>query len=167
MSNCINVWCFYCSCITFLDPQWIYLTDFSRCEWLYGTGESGDEIVSRLKRDLLPTMLNGIMYWPFCDFITFRFIRVHLQVWFISFPLRFYYCLIHPRETYSWWHSFWQPLVSNSFSYLWTVYMTYTASLEKPVSITCWVICYHRFPVFKIPAFPRWTEDWIKKLCIR
>ncbi|XP_017643543.1 uncharacterized protein LOC108484316 [Gossypium arboreum] len=69
-------------------------------------GESGDEIISRLKRDLLPTMLNGIMYWPFCDFITFRFIPVHLQ-----------------------------PLVSNSFSYLWTVYMTYMASLEKPVSI--------------------------------
>ncbi|KAK5770553.1 FAD-linked sulfhydryl oxidase ERV1 -like protein [Gossypium arboreum] len=43
-------------------------------------GESGDEIISRLKRDLLPTMLNGIMYWPFCDFITFRFIPVHLQV---------------------------------------------------------------------------------------
>ncbi|GMI83699.1 hypothetical protein like AT2G14860 [Hibiscus trionum] len=71
-------------------------------------GESGEEIVSRLKRDMLPTMLNGVMYWPFCDFITFRFIPVHLQ-----------------------------PLVSNSFSYLWTVYMTYMASLEKPVSVTC------------------------------
>ncbi|XWS54699.1 hypothetical protein CRYUN_Cryun10bG0112000 [Craigia yunnanensis] len=70
-------------------------------------GESGEEIVARLKRDLLPTMLNGVMYWPFCDFITFRFIPVHLQ-----------------------------PLVSNSFSYLWTVYMTYMASLEKPVAIT-------------------------------
>ncbi|KAL4317797.1 hypothetical protein GQ457_18G016050 [Hibiscus cannabinus] len=42
-------------------------------------GESGEEIVSRLKRDLLPTMRNGVMYWPFCDFITFRFIPVHLQ----------------------------------------------------------------------------------------
>ncbi|KAE8698578.1 hypothetical protein F3Y22_tig00110597pilonHSYRG00443 [Hibiscus syriacus] len=71
-------------------------------------GESSEEIVSRLKRDLLPTMLSGVMYWPFCDFITFRFIPVHLQ-----------------------------PLVSNSFSYLWTVYMTYMASLEKPVSATC------------------------------
>ncbi|KAK8558665.1 hypothetical protein V6N13_098310 [Hibiscus sabdariffa] len=71
-------------------------------------GESGEEIVSRLKRDLLPTMRNGVMYWPFCDFITFRFIPVHLQ-----------------------------PLVSNSFSYLWTVYMTYMASLEKPVSVAC------------------------------
>ncbi|KAI4298544.1 hypothetical protein L6164_032091 [Bauhinia variegata] len=65
-------------------------------------GENSQEIVARLKRDLLPTMLNGIMYWPVCDFITFRFIPVHLQ-----------------------------PLVSNSFSYLWTVYMTYMASLEK------------------------------------
>lgn len=65
-------------------------------------GETGSEIVARLKRDLLPTLLSGIMYWPICDFITFRFIPVHLQ-----------------------------PLVSNSFSYLWTVYMTYMASLEK------------------------------------
>ncbi|XP_004496888.1 uncharacterized protein [Cicer arietinum] len=68
-------------------------------------GENGDEIVARLKRDLLPTMLNGVMYWPICDFITFRFIPVHLQ-----------------------------PLVSNSFSYLWTIYMTYMASLEKAVT---------------------------------
>ncbi|GLT47362.1 hypothetical protein SLA2020_210650 [Shorea laevis] len=65
-------------------------------------GESNAEIAARLKRDLLPTMLSGVMYWPICDFITFRFIPVYLQ-----------------------------PLVSNSFSYLWTVYMTYMASLEK------------------------------------
>ncbi|XP_015866897.3 uncharacterized protein LOC107404462 [Ziziphus jujuba] len=65
-------------------------------------GENGAEIVARLKRDLLPTMISGAMYWPLCDFITFRFIPVHLQ-----------------------------PLVSNSFSYLWTVYITYMASLEK------------------------------------
>ncbi|KAK9044255.1 hypothetical protein V6N11_072569 [Hibiscus sabdariffa] len=71
-------------------------------------GESGEEIVSRLKRDLLPTMLSGVMYWPFCDFITFRFTPVHLQ-----------------------------PLVSNSFSYLWTVYMTYMASLQNPLPVTC------------------------------
>ncbi|XP_022726064.1 PXMP2/4 family protein 4-like [Durio zibethinus] len=70
-------------------------------------GESSEEIVARLKRDLLPTMLNGVMYWPFCDFITFRFIPVHLQ-----------------------------SLVSNSFSYLWTVYMTYMASLGKAAAIT-------------------------------
>ncbi|XP_022942949.1 PXMP2/4 family protein 4-like [Cucurbita moschata] len=68
-------------------------------------GENGSEIIGRLKRDLLPTMLNGVMYWPVCDFITFRFVPVHLQ-----------------------------PLVSNSFSYAWTVYMTYMASLEKAAS---------------------------------
>lgn len=46
------------------------------------SGENGKEIVARLKRDLLPTLLNGVMYWPICDFITFRFIPVHLQVCF-------------------------------------------------------------------------------------
>ncbi|KAH9625010.1 hypothetical protein KSS87_020699 [Heliosperma pusillum] len=65
-------------------------------------GEDAKEIVARLKRDLFPTMLNGVMYWPLCDFITFRFAPVHLQ-----------------------------PLVSNGFSYIWTVYMTYMASLDK------------------------------------
>ncbi|KAK2974496.1 hypothetical protein RJ640_018661 [Escallonia rubra] len=65
-------------------------------------GENGAEIIARLKRDLLPTMTSGVMYWPFCDFVTFRFVPVHLQ-----------------------------PLVSNSFSYLWSVYLTYMASLEK------------------------------------
>ncbi|ESQ53754.1 hypothetical protein EUTSA_v10025993mg [Eutrema salsugineum] len=69
-------------------------------------GENGSEIVARLKRDLLPTMLNGAMYWPLCDFITFKFCPVHLQ-----------------------------PLVSNSFSYLWTIYITYMASREKPTAI--------------------------------
>lgn len=48
---------------------------------LFGiTGENGTEILSRLKRDLIPTMKSGIMFWPMCDFITFRFIPVHLQV---------------------------------------------------------------------------------------
>ncbi|XP_027935074.1 PXMP2/4 family protein 4-like [Vigna unguiculata] len=65
-------------------------------------GETGSEIVARLKRDFLSTMLGAIMYWPICDFITFKFIPVNLQ-----------------------------PLITNSFSYLWTVYMTYMASLEK------------------------------------
>ncbi|KAG9129821.1 hypothetical protein Leryth_016026 [Lithospermum erythrorhizon] len=65
-------------------------------------GERGDAIIARLKRDLKPTMINGVMYWPLCDFITFKFVPVHLQ-----------------------------PLVSNSFSYIWNVYMTYMASLEK------------------------------------
>ncbi|KAK9165944.1 hypothetical protein Scep_001135 [Stephania cephalantha] len=42
-------------------------------------GESGSEIIARLKRDLLPTLKNGLLYWPMCDFITFKFIPVHLQ----------------------------------------------------------------------------------------
>uniref|UniRef100_A0A2P2LH14 PXMP2/4 family protein 4-like n=1 Tax=Rhizophora mucronata TaxID=61149 RepID=A0A2P2LH14_RHIMU len=49
-------------------------------------GENGTEIVARLKRDLLPTMIGGLMYWPACDFITFRFIPVHLQVFACSLP---------------------------------------------------------------------------------
>uniref|UniRef100_F6GZN2 PXMP2/4 family protein 4 n=1 Tax=Vitis vinifera TaxID=29760 RepID=F6GZN2_VITVI len=65
-------------------------------------GESGDEIVARLKRDLLPTQLNGLLYWPICDFVTFRFVPVHLQ-----------------------------PLMNSSCSYLWTIYLTYMASLRK------------------------------------
>ncbi|XP_010028381.2 PXMP2/4 family protein 4 [Eucalyptus grandis] len=65
-------------------------------------GENGTQIVARLKRDLIPTLVNGFVYWPFCDFITFRFTPVHLQ-----------------------------PLVSNSFSYIWTIYLTYMASLQK------------------------------------
>lgn len=65
-------------------------------------GENGSDIIARLNRDLIPTLINGVMYWPLCDFVTFKFIPVHLQ-----------------------------PLVSNSFSYLWTIYMTYMASLEK------------------------------------
>ncbi|KAJ3675581.1 hypothetical protein LUZ60_004623 [Juncus effusus] len=66
-------------------------------------GETIVEIIARLKRDLIPTFLNGLVYWPLCDFITFKFIPVHLQ-----------------------------PLVSNSFSFLWTIYLTYMASLKKP-----------------------------------
>lgn len=45
-----------------------------------GSGESGEEIIARLKRDLVPTLVSGIMYWPMCDFITFKFIPIHLQV---------------------------------------------------------------------------------------
>ncbi|XP_059647872.1 protein SYM1-like [Cornus florida] len=68
-------------------------------------GENGSEIIARLKRDLLPAMINGAMYWPLCDFVTFKFIPVHLQ-----------------------------PLASNTFAYLWTIYMTYMASLGKAVT---------------------------------
>ena len=52
-------------------------------------GENISEIVARLKRDLLPTMINGVMYWPICDFITFRFIPVQLQVRTLHFHLPF------------------------------------------------------------------------------
>ncbi|KAK3013910.1 hypothetical protein RJ639_009438 [Escallonia herrerae] len=79
-------------------PSWVLVAS----QWLPNSGENGAEIIARLKRDLLPTMMSGVMYWPFCDFVTFRFVPVHLQ-----------------------------PLVSNSFSYLWSVYLTYMASLEK------------------------------------
>ncbi|WMV54139.1 hypothetical protein MTR67_047524 [Solanum verrucosum] len=65
-------------------------------------GESSSEIVARLKRDLVPTAVNGLMYWPICDFITFKFVPVHLQ-----------------------------PLVVNTFSYVWNIYLTYIASQQK------------------------------------
>ncbi|KAA8537838.1 hypothetical protein F0562_027582 [Nyssa sinensis] len=65
-------------------------------------GESGSEVVARLKRDLLPTLVNGLLYWPVCDFLTYKIIPVHLQ-----------------------------PLINSSFSYLWTIYLTYMASLKK------------------------------------
>ncbi|CAK9312524.1 unnamed protein product [Citrullus colocynthis] len=42
-------------------------------------GESGSEIAARLKRDLLPTLLNGLLFWPVCDFLTYKFVPVHLQ----------------------------------------------------------------------------------------
>ncbi|KAG9440255.1 hypothetical protein H6P81_020420 [Aristolochia fimbriata] len=65
-------------------------------------GETRAEIIARLKRDLIPTFKSGLVYWPICDFITFKFIPVRLQ-----------------------------PLVSNSFSFLWTIYITYMASLKR------------------------------------
>ncbi|PSS17291.1 PXMP2/4 family protein [Actinidia chinensis var. chinensis] len=65
-------------------------------------GENGSEIVARLKRDLLPTLINGLMFWPVCDFLTYKVIPVHLQ-----------------------------PLMNSSFSYIWTIYLTYMASLMK------------------------------------
>lgn len=65
-------------------------------------GESAQEIVARLKRDLLPTFKTGVLYWPICDFLTFKFVPVHLQ-----------------------------PLMNSTCSYVWTVYLTYMASLKK------------------------------------
>ncbi|KAM0007916.1 hypothetical protein Hdeb2414_s0015g00440771 [Helianthus debilis subsp. tardiflorus] len=67
-------------------------------------GESGNEITLRLRRDLLPTLTGGLMYWPVCDFFTYKIIPVHLQ-----------------------------PLMNSSFSFLWTIYLTYMASLEKAI----------------------------------
>ncbi|XP_017981416.1 PREDICTED: PXMP2/4 family protein 4 [Theobroma cacao] len=65
-------------------------------------GESGEEIVARLKRDLLPTLINGAMFWPLCDFVTYKFVPVHLQ-----------------------------PLMNSTCAYIWTIYLTYMASLKK------------------------------------
>ncbi|XP_010688400.2 protein sym-1 isoform X1 [Beta vulgaris subsp. vulgaris] len=65
-------------------------------------GETREEVIARLKRDLFPTLRNGLMYWPLCDFLTFKYIPVHLQ-----------------------------PLANSSFAYLWTIYLTYMASLKK------------------------------------
>ncbi|KAI9112654.1 hypothetical protein K1719_016320 [Acacia pycnantha] len=62
-------------------------------------GESGSEIVARLKRDLVPTLLGGAMFWPVCDFVTFKFIQVQLQ-----------------------------PLMNSSCAYVWTIYLTYMAN---------------------------------------
>ncbi|XP_030528695.1 protein sym-1-like isoform X2 [Rhodamnia argentea] len=42
-------------------------------------GETFGDIVGRLRRDLLPTIRNGVLFWPICDFFTFKFIPVHLQ----------------------------------------------------------------------------------------
>ncbi|KAJ8773261.1 hypothetical protein K2173_028438 [Erythroxylum novogranatense] len=65
-------------------------------------GENGGEITARLKRDLLPTLVNGLLYWPICDFATYKFTPVHLQ-----------------------------PLVNSTCAYAWTIYLTYMASLKK------------------------------------
>lgn len=64
----------------------------------YAQGERGAQITQRLQRDLIPTLKNGLMYWPVCDFITYRYVPIPLQ-----------------------------PLVSNSFSFLWTIYLTFMA----------------------------------------
>ncbi|CAH2047008.1 unnamed protein product [Thlaspi arvense] len=65
-------------------------------------GENSDEILARLKRDLLPTLKNGLMYWPVCDFVTFKYVPVHLQ-----------------------------PLMNSSCAYIWTIYLTYMANQTK------------------------------------
>lgn len=67
-------------------------------------GESSNEIALRLKRDLLPTLTGGLVYWPVCDFFTYKVVPVHLQ-----------------------------PLMNSTFSFMWTIYLTYMASLEKAI----------------------------------
>ncbi|KAG2262110.1 hypothetical protein Bca4012_013234 [Brassica carinata] len=65
-------------------------------------GENSEDILARLKRDLLPTLRNGLLYWPVCDFVTFRYVPVHLQ-----------------------------PLMNSSCAYIWTIYLTYMANQTK------------------------------------
>ncbi|KAL1207887.1 Peroxisomal membrane protein PMP22 [Cardamine amara subsp. amara] len=65
-------------------------------------GENSEEIFARLKRDLLPTLRNGLLYWPLCDFVTFKYVPVHLQ-----------------------------PLMNSSCAYIWTIYLTYMANQTK------------------------------------
>jgi protein Mpv17 len=94
------------------------------------TGETSPEIISRLKRDLIPTIKSGLIYWPLCDFITFKFVPVHLQV------IEFLIYSVDSKPEFVLWQFlsedfFYQPLVSNSFSFLWTIYITYMASLKK------------------------------------
>ncbi|XP_072973943.1 uncharacterized protein [Typha angustifolia] len=47
-------------------------------------GETIAEIIARLKRDLIPALKSGLMYWPVCDFVTFKFIPIRLQTNFPS-----------------------------------------------------------------------------------
>ncbi|XP_028799896.1 PXMP2/4 family protein 4-like [Neltuma alba] len=63
------------------------------------SGESVSEIVAKLKRDLLPTLLGSAVFWPVCDFVTFKFVQVQLQ-----------------------------PLMNSSCAYVWTIYLTYMAN---------------------------------------
>lgn len=80
-------------------------------------------------------MISGVMYWPFCDFVTFKFIPVHLQVCDITYmSVNYNNPIVFNNKINSHVNNFlssFQPLVSNSFAYLWTVYLTYMASLEK------------------------------------
>ncbi|KAF2309651.1 hypothetical protein GH714_004459 [Hevea brasiliensis] len=72
-------------------------------------GESGDEIVARLKRDVLPTLRNGLLYWPFCDFLhtnLFQFIyRVHVA------GVKKVATSSSPRSTSKWWSRLQSPHV--------------------------------------------------------
>jgi hypothetical protein len=58
----------------------LYLGNLSYYYFCWSPGERGSQITERLQRDLIPTLKGGLMYWPACDFITYRYIPVHLQV---------------------------------------------------------------------------------------
>lgn len=79
-----------------------YITSFFYTYNAALKGENSTEIAGRLKRDLLPTLLNGLLFWPLCDFFTYKVLPVHLQ-----------------------------PLMNSTFAYIWTIYLTYMASLQK------------------------------------
>uniref|UniRef100_A0A804N646 PXMP2/4 family protein 4 n=1 Tax=Zea mays TaxID=4577 RepID=A0A804N646_MAIZE len=51
-------------------------------------GETLPEIIARLKRDLVPAITSGLLYWPTCDLITFKFVPVHLQMSTTTWSLR-------------------------------------------------------------------------------
>ncbi|CAI5948104.1 unnamed protein product [Closterium sp. NIES-64] len=70
-------------------------------------GENKEQIIARLRRDLIPTLISGACYWPVCDFITFRYVPVRLQV-----------------------------LTSNTAAFFWTIYVTYKASLAPAAAAT-------------------------------
>eukprot|EP00897_Mesotaenium_endlicherianum_P008347 jgi/Mesen1/7540/ME000391S06770 len=42
-------------------------------------GESRSEILGRLRRDIPATFQKGLLYWPLCDALTYRYVPVHLQ----------------------------------------------------------------------------------------
>ncbi|GBG79252.1 hypothetical protein CBR_g29303 [Chara braunii] len=68
-------------------------------------GDTLNQVINRLHRDLLPTLCAGLFFWPICDAIMFRFIPVHLQ-----------------------------PLFNNSASYIWNIYISCVANSSPPVS---------------------------------
>ncbi|KAJ4701640.1 PXMP2/4 family protein 4 [Melia azedarach] len=93
-------------------------------------GENAGEIIARLKHDLLPTLVRSLLFWPISNFFTYKFTPAYLQ-----------------------------PLVNSSCSYVWTIYLTYMASLEKVeteqirngnfleagfgpgTGVDCWIAC--------------------------
>eukprot|EP00245_Coleochaete_scutata_P011333 TRINITY_DN417_c0_g1_i2.p1 TRINITY_DN417_c0_g1~~TRINITY_DN417_c0_g1_i2.p1 ORF type:complete len:144 (+),score=17.30 TRINITY_DN417_c0_g1_i2:342-773(+) len=69
----------------------------------YAQGETQNEIIERLRRDLVKTILNGLLYWPVSDFVMFRYCPVHLQ-----------------------------PLWVNTAAFFWTIYIAYVAGTKPP-----------------------------------